>query len=91
MCTQELRGSSRVLSENKSMSKDKTPYSIYPRFLRQQHLEMEMELVVSEIERRGGGLKGQRREFCADGIVLNFDCVNAYIPTVSLLYSARCY
>ena len=50
------------------MPKDKTPYSIYTRFLRQQHLEMEMELVVSEIERRGGGLKGQRREFCADGM-----------------------
>ena len=53
MCTQELRGSLRELSEKKSMPRDKTPYSIYTRFLRQQRLEMEMELVVSGHRKKG--------------------------------------
>ena len=40
----------------------------------------------------GEGLKGQRREFCADGNVLYIDCINAYILMVRFYYSfARCY
>lgn len=69
MCTQELRGSSRVLSEKKSMPKDKTPYSIYTRFMRQHHLEMEMELVVSEDRK-----KGRRFERTKERILCWWNC-----------------
>ena len=51
------------------MPRDKTPYSIYTRFLRQQRLEMEMELVVS-----GHRKKGMRFERTKERILCWWKC-----------------
>ena len=51
------------------MPKDKTPYSIYTRFMRQHHLEMEMELVVSEDRK-----KGRRFERTKERILCWWNC-----------------